>query len=68
MLLTIIILAYLLANTWLTLLIALPNEGLDGWDDLGAVVLCTLFTPFVVLLVSRIYCSHSKKYHRRKRD
>lgn len=55
MLIAVIILAWLLVNTWLSLIFA-QIKGLffSGWDDLMWLLLYAVVNPFLAMLVARI--------------
>lgn len=55
MLIAIIILAWLLVNTWLSLIFAeMRGTFFSGWDDLAWLVIYAICNPFVALLVGKI--------------
>lgn len=50
------IFAWLLFNTWGTLLLAQFEETfISGWDELGFLLLCAIFTPLLVCSIGRLY-------------
>lgn len=69
MLALIIILAWLLINTWLTLLICFANgDMLSEWDELGMIAICAVISPFTILaLKSIIYKIKKYKVIKRRR-
>jgi hypothetical protein len=55
MIIAVIILAWVLANTWLTLLGAqIEGTPLEGWDEMFTLFLCAVFNPFILLGVCRV--------------
>jgi hypothetical protein len=50
MLIAVIVLAWLLANTWLSLLLVqIEGTSFSGWDEMLTLLLCAVFNPFVFL-------------------
>jgi hypothetical protein len=50
MLIAVIILAWLLVNTWLSLLLVqIEGTSFSGWDEMLTLLLCAVFNPFVFL-------------------
>jgi hypothetical protein len=50
MLIAVIVLAWLLANTWLSLLLVqIEGTSFGGWDEMLTLLLCAVFNPFVFL-------------------
>jgi hypothetical protein len=55
MLIAVIILAWLLVNTWLSLIFAqIKGTFFSGWDDLAWLLVYAVVNPFLALLVARI--------------
>ena len=55
MTLLVFILAWLLINTWVTLLICFAGGNmLSEWNELGIIGLCALISPIVVLITKAI--------------
>jgi hypothetical protein len=55
MLIAVIILAWLLVNTWLSLVLAqIKGTFFSGWDDLAWLLLYVVVNPFLAVLVARI--------------
>jgi hypothetical protein len=55
MLIAVIILAWLLVNTWLSLIFAqIKGTFFSGWDDLAWLLLYAVVNPFLAMLVARI--------------
>ena len=55
MLIAVIILAWLLMNTWLTLILAqIKKTFFSGWDDLAWLLVYTIANPFFALFVGKI--------------
>ena len=55
MLIAVIILAWLLVNTWLSLVFAqIKGTFFSGWDDLAWLLLYAIVNPFLAMLVARI--------------
>lgn len=56
MVIAIIILAWLLVNTWATLIICQADGSqVDGWSELADLVLVAVISPWVLLLIKVIY-------------
>ena len=56
MIITIIILAWLLVNTWATLIICQADGSqVDGWSELAVLALVAVVSPWVFLLIKIIY-------------
>ena len=67
MTLAIFILAWLLANTWLTLIICIADgDMISEWDELGLIILCAIICPITVLIIKTIIYK-IKKYKITKR-
>lgn len=50
MLVVVIILAWLLVNTWLSLLLVqIEGTSFSGWDEMLTLLLCAVFNPFIFL-------------------
>ena len=55
MLIAVIILAWLLVNTWLSLVFAqIKGTFFSGWDDLAWLLVYAVVNPFLALLVGKI--------------
>jgi hypothetical protein len=55
MLIAVIILAWLLVNTWLSLVLAqVKGTFFSGWDDLAWLLVYAIVNPFLALFVGRI--------------
>jgi hypothetical protein len=55
MTLAIFILAWLLVNTWLTLIICIADgDMLSEWDELGLIALCAIVCPITLLTIKAI--------------
>ncbi len=55
MLVAVIILAWFLVNTWLSLVFAqIKGTFFSGWDDLAWLLLYAIVNPFLAMLVARI--------------
>ena len=66
MLIAIIILAWLLASTWVTLVIICVDERYKCHEWAGIVIAC-LFSPLAVFIVRPIVLAIDKRKQRRKR-
>lgn len=66
MLVAIIVLAWLLVSTWITLAVICIDEGHRGSEWVGIVLAC-LFSPISVLIIRPIVLA-IKKAKRRKKD
>lgn len=66
MLVAIIVLAWLLVSTWITLAVICVDEGYRSEEWIGIVVAC-LFSPISVFIIRPIVLS-IKKAKRRKKD
>lgn len=66
MLIAIIVLAWLLVSTWITLAVICVDEGYRGDEWIGIVLAC-LFSPISVFIIRPIVLS-IKKAKRRKKD
>lgn len=52
MLVAVIVLAWVLLNTWICLIVArLDRTSFDSWDELFALFLCSIISPLVFLAV-----------------
>ena len=50
MIIAIIVLAWLLINTWMSLLFAeIEGTPFSGWDEMFSLFLCAIFNPFIFL-------------------
>ena len=57
MLSTVIILAWLLVNTWLSLIFAqIKGTFFSGWDELAWLLVYAIVNPFLAILISKIVC------------
>lgn len=66
MLIAVIILAWLLVNTWLTLiLVKAKGTFFSGWDELAELLVYAVVSPFLVAL---IYIVAKKRKKRKKKD
>jgi hypothetical protein len=55
MLIAVIVLAWLLVNTWLTLIFAqIKGTFFSGWDDLAWLLVYAVVNPFLAILVGKI--------------
>ena len=62
MIITIIILAWLLVNTWATLIICQADGSqVDGWSELATLVFVAVVSPWVFLLIKIIYKKIKKR-------
>ena len=53
MIIAVIVLAWLLVNTWLTILITvIDGVGMSDWDEFFTLLLCAVITPWLCLLIS----------------
>jgi hypothetical protein len=66
MLVAIIVLAWLLISTWITLAVICIDEGYRG-DEWAGIVIACLFSPLMVFIIRPIVLS-IKKAKRRKKD
>lgn len=68
MLVAIIILAWLLVSTWITMFVICKDEGYQKDEWLGVIVAC-LFSPISVLIIRPIVLTirkHKAKKHKEK--
>ena len=66
MLIAIIILAWLLVNTWLTLiLVQVKGTFFSGWDELAELLVYAVVSPFLVAL---IYIVAKKRKKNKKKN
>jgi hypothetical protein len=50
MIIAVVVLAWLLANTWISLLFAqIEGTPFSGWDEMLSLLLCAVFNPFIFL-------------------
>lgn len=50
MIIAVVVLAWLLVNTWLSLLFAeIEGTPFSGWDEMFSLLLCAIFNPFIFL-------------------
>jgi hypothetical protein len=55
MLIAVIVLAWLLVNTWLALIFAqIKGTFFSGWDDLAWLLVYAVVNPFLAMLVGKI--------------
>jgi len=55
MTLAVFILVWLLANTWLTLIICIADgDMISEWDELGLIALCAIVCPITLLTVKAV--------------
>lgn len=55
MIIAVVILAWLLVNTWLSLIFAqLKRTFFSGWDDLAWLLVYAVVNPFLAVLVGKI--------------
>ena len=55
MLIAVIVLAWLLVNTWLSLIFAqIKGTFFSDWDDLARLLLYAIVNPFLAVLVGKI--------------
>lgn len=55
MLIAVIVLAWLLVNTWLSLIFAqIKGTFFSGWDDFAWLLLYAIVNPFLAVLVGKI--------------
>ena len=66
MLVAIIVLAWLLVSTWITLAVICIDEGYRG-DEWAGIIIACLFSPISVFIIRPIVLS-IKKAKRRKKD
>lgn len=66
MLVAIIVLAWLLISTWITLVVVGIGEGYRG-DEWAGIIIACLFSPLMVFIIRPIVLS-IKKAKRRKKD
>lgn len=66
MLVAIIVLAWLLVSTWITLAVICIDEGYRG-DEWAGIIIACLFSPLMVFIIRPIVLS-IKKAKRRKKD
>jgi hypothetical protein len=68
MLIAVIILAWLLVNTWLALVVAqVKRTFFAGWDDLAWLLVYTIFNPILALLVGKIVYLAVKFFGKKKK-
>ena len=66
MLIAVIILAWLLVNTWLTLiLVKVKGTFFSGWDELAELLVYAVISPFLVAL---IYIIAKKRKKNKKKE
>jgi hypothetical protein len=67
MLIAVIILAWLLVNTWLSLIFAqVKGTFFSGWDDLAWLLMYAIVNPFLALFVGRIIYLIFKRTKKKK--
>ena len=55
MIIAVVILAWLLVNTWLSLIFAqLKRTFFSGWDDLAWLLVYAVVNPFLAILIGKI--------------
>ena len=67
MLIAIIVLAWLLISTWITLAVICIDEGYKGDEWAGIIVAC-LFSPLMVFIIRPIVLSIKRAKKRRKQN
>jgi hypothetical protein len=68
MIIAVIVLAWLLVNTWLTILITvIDGVGVSYWDEFFTLLLCAVITPWLCLLISEGVRKIRRAKRKRKR-
>ena len=67
MLIAIVVLAWLLVSTWITLITICVDEGYKGDEWAGIIVAC-LFSPLMVFIIRPIVLAIKKIKKRRKQN
>ena len=67
MLIAIIVLAWLLVSTWITLIVVGVDEGYKG-DEWAGIIIACLFSPLMVFIVRPIVLTIKRAKKRRKQN
>lgn len=67
MLVAIIVLAWLLTSTWITLVVICVDEGYRG-DEWAGIIIACLFSPLMVFIVRPIVLTIKRAKKRRKQN
>lgn len=69
MIIAVIILAWLLVNTWITLIFAqIERTHFSGWDELFTLLLCAIFNPFIFMGICLTIRQIIKRIKRKKKN
>ena len=69
MIIAVIILAWLLVNTWLTLIFAqIERTHFSSWDELFTLLLCAIFNPFIFIGICLTIRQILKRIKKKKKN